>query len=158
LVVVPSRLSEPARAEDKDSGVVVAGGVLTVISGVLILLPAVATVWVLPLHIPSFRVWSLISDLLVGGAVIAGGAMTLTKKNLTLGIIGAAIPVGEAIFVTVDGVYVLSQGAELSNALPDVVAFIVWPLILVLSIMSLVLLVTSKSEFSQRVHALAENL
>lgn len=147
------RLPEPARAEAKNSGLVVAAGVLSVISGVLILIEAVATVWVLPLlEMPSFRISGWIGDILIGGVVIAVGAATLTKKNLTLGVVGATIPLGTCVYATLADAVMLSNlpegTVELSNALPDIVAYIIWPLILVLSILSLLFLVKSKAKFS----------
>jgi hypothetical protein len=138
-------LAEPAREEARSSDLVTAAGVLTVISGVLVLLPAVATVWVSPLlKLPSFRILDFIGTLLIGGIAIAGGAATLTKKNLMLGVIGATIPLGTSFYNTLVSAYLilnLPQGTvELSNALPDNVSYIVWPPILVLSILSLIFL------------------
>jgi hypothetical protein len=145
-----ARLADPAREEPNNSRLV--AGVLTIVSGVLVLLPEVALLSVVPLQeIPSLFTYHYLSDmigyLLIGGVAIAGGAMTLTKKNLLLGAIGATIPLGTSIYVTLEDAVILaympSGMMEPSNALSDVVSYFVWPLILVLSILSLIFLAKS---------------
>lgn len=86
---------------------------------------------------------------MIGGVAIAGGATTLTKKKLLLGVIGATIPLGTSVYVTLADAVMLanmpSGMMEPSNALTDIVTYFVWPIILVLSILCLIFLAKSKA-------------
>lgn len=97
----------------------------------------------------------MIGNLLIEVA-IAGGATTLTKKNLLLGVIGATIPLGTSVYVTLSDVVTLANMPsgimEPSNALSDIVTYFVWPIILVFSILSLIFLVKSKASSSRAGH------
>jgi hypothetical protein len=125
-----------------------AAGVLTIVSGVLVLLPTVALLLHYPWQeIPSWRVSDVIGSLLIGGVALAVGATTLTKKNLLLGVIGATIPLGTSVYATLSDMVLLanmpSGMMEPSKGVSDTISYFVWPVILVLSILCLVFLAKS---------------
>jgi hypothetical protein len=139
-------LTEPEREKIINS--LAAAGVLTIVSGVLTFLPAIALLWVLQLNIPNWRIVDLINYLLIGGIAITGAAIAISRKNLMLGVIGAAVLIGNSILGTLldaDLLVFMPRGVlEPSNALPDIISYIVSPLILALLILALVFFAKSK--------------
>ena len=128
--------------EAKNSRLVTLVGVLTLASGALALLPSIDLLLVAGLEIWNRRIPGMVGDFLICAVAIACGVMTL-KKNVIFGVIGAAALFGDFLYATILDVFMMANllGISPSNATPDIISYIIAPLILAISIVSLISLV-----------------
>jgi hypothetical protein len=144
--------------EAGNSSLIVVASILTIVSGALVLFGMTIFVWNL---LPSLYkvsglvreatlislVSGIIGDLTIAAVAIVGGLMVLAKKNLIFGVIGATIPLGSSLYYTVYDAMLAYTGlltVEPSDVLGYLELFLT-PLILVLSILSVVLFVHSRT-------------
>jgi hypothetical protein len=140
-------VSQPVEAQPKRTGYPVAAGVMIIVSACLLIVVNLLNI----ISYPSIVLWRelpiWLGYITLDSLAVVGGLLALTRTRLLFTVFGASLLIPNSLSYTTFAVEALLLGENITLAIIPLIYLIFAPVALVLSILSLIFLAQSKSEF-----------